>query len=242
METASNEVRPRRTATAKTPVPTAVFRFLISKQGPNRPSGIASHFLTKVLILSLAQCLSASSILIDFEGFTDGTFISTQFPGLTFSNAQILTAGISLNEFEFPPKSGVNVVADAGGPMSISFATPVISFGGFFTYTVPFTIAAFDGTDAQIALATAMFTNNEALSGVSGSSPNEFIQVTSAGGISRVTMTGDPNGGSFTLDDATFTPMISAAPAEPATLLLVLLAAPLFMVLRKTGNKIRSTS
>jgi hypothetical protein len=63
-----------------------------------------------MLIFILAgRAASAGSITLDFEGFPDSTILSTQYSGLTFTNAIILTAGISLNEFEFPPHSGVNV-------------------------------------------------------------------------------------------------------------------------------------
>src|SRR5437773_468293 len=44
-----------------------------------------------------------------------------------------------------------------------------------------------------------------ALSGVSGSTPKEFLQISFATGISRITITGDAKGSSFTLDDANAT-------------------------------------
>jgi hypothetical protein len=65
-----------------------------------------------------------SSLLIDFEAFADGTNASTQIPGLVFSNATVLTAGASLNEFEFPPKSKTNVMADVGGSVVIDLKSP----------------------------------------------------------------------------------------------------------------------
>ena len=50
----------------------------------------------------------------------------------------------------------------------------------------------------------------EALSGDTGSSPNTFLQVSAAAGISYVVITADPNGGSFALDDLTITPFAGA--------------------------------
>jgi hypothetical protein len=155
--------------------------------------------------------------LLDFEGFPDSTPITTQYPGVTFSHATILTAGISLNEFEFPPHSGVNVVFDDGGPMSLSFASPIFSFSGYFTYLEPLTLLAFDAGSSQVAQANSLFSDNLALSGDPGSSPNEFLHVSFAGGISSVTITGDPGGSSFTLDDAT----IDSTP-EPSSVILLL--------------------
>lgn len=74
----------------------------------------------------------AAPITISFETLSDGTFVESAFPGLTFTNALVLTAEVSFNEEELPPKSGVNVASDAGGQMQIEFATPVASVGGFF--------------------------------------------------------------------------------------------------------------
>src|SRR5207244_4503963 len=117
--------------------------------------------LCLLLVLASPARLIADPIVIDFEGLQDGTILSNQYSGVTFSNAIILTAGISLNEFEFPPLSGTNV----------------------------------------------------------------------ASGISRVIITGDTSGGSFTLDDATYTTGVTAVP-EPGTIFL-LLAGIVFLGLRR---------
>jgi hypothetical protein len=170
--------------------------------------------------------------IIDFEAFSDSTALTDQIPGLRFSNATVITAGISLNEVEFPPHSGSNVVFDDGGIMSISFSAPVLSFGGYFTYLVPLTLTAFDASSNQVGRSLSLFNSNLALSGDVGSSPNEFLSVNSPRGISMVTMTGDLGGGSFTLDDATFTPSVPDAP-EPGTLILLLSAGGLIAFRRR---------
>ena len=189
-----------------------------------------------LLIPSAAPALRAGSVTIDFEGFPDSTILTNQYPGLTFSNAIILTAGVSLNEFEFPPHSGVNVASDYGGPMSIAFDTSVLSFGGYFTYAEPLTLTAFDSLSHQVASATSAYSNNEALSGDPGSSPNEFLQVAFASGIASVTITGDPAGGSFTLDDAGY---MSAAP-EPSFVVPLLTMAALAVAARKRARNHQS--
>jgi hypothetical protein len=166
-----------------------------------------------------ASFLLATPTVITFEGLPDGTVLTTQYPGITFSDAIILTAGISLDEFEFPPKSGNSVASDNGGPMGITFANPVTSFGGYFTYAEPLVLAAFDSTSKQVASVASLFSNNEALSGDLGSSPNEFLLVSFASGISSVKITGDPGGASFGLDDAAFTTGASAIP-EPSCMRL----------------------
>jgi hypothetical protein len=184
-------------------------------------------------LLFFSQSLLAGVVTIDFETFpdstpiADSTAITTQFPGLTFTNTTVITAGISLNEFEFPPYSGVNVAFDDGGSITIDFSSPVLSFGGYFTYLEPLTMAGFDASDNEVASATSLFSNNLACGGGPpcpgdpGSSPNEFISVAFSSGISAVTITGDPGGSSFTMDNATYTTATTTVP-EPATAILFL--------------------
>jgi hypothetical protein len=155
-------------------------------------------------LLAMAIVVTGSPALgavIDFEGFADSTPLTTEIAGLTFTNATVISAGISLNEFEFPPFSGTNVVFDDGGPTTIAFAEPVFSVGGFFTYLVRLTMTAFDALGNPLDVDTSQFGSNLALSGEPGSSPNEFLEVSSPSGISHVVIQGDAFGSSFTLDD-----------------------------------------
>ena len=185
-------------------------------------------FAAILFLLAAAGPASLKADLFTFEGFPDSTSLTTQYPGLTFQNATILSSGAVgglLNEFEFPPHSGVNVVFDDGGPMSISFASPVLSFSGFFTYAEPLVLAAFDATSSEVGSAVSAFSSNLALSGDTGSSPNEFLQVSFAGGISSVTITGDPGGGSFVLDDASITTPTAVPESNSLVLLLTIAVA-----------------
>jgi hypothetical protein len=61
-----------------------------------------------LFLFAFATPLFADSVTINFEGFADGTVITTQYTGLGFLNATIATAGVSLDELDFPPHSGVN--------------------------------------------------------------------------------------------------------------------------------------
>src|ERR1035438_8921769 len=177
-----------------------------------------------LLTVAVAGGVEANTVTLNFEGFADSTILTTQYPGVTFTNAIILTSGISLNEFEFPPHSSVNVVSDNTGPMTIDFSTPTTSFSGYFTYVEPLTLDAFNASDAEVATAASKFSNNLAClagppcPGDPGSSPNEFIELGFASGISSVTITGDPFGSSFTMDDMTYA---SAVP-EPNSILVLL--------------------
>ena len=146
----------------------------------------------------------SGSVTLDFEGFADGTILTNQYSRVTFQNTIIQTAGKSIQQDEFPPHSGVNVAGDNGGPVTATFTSPVQTFKAFFTYRTQLTLKAFDNSNNQVAVAVSRFATNDGLTGNFLSSPNELMQVSFNGGISKVTITGNPAGGSFVFDDATF--------------------------------------
>ena len=149
----------------------------------------------------------AQAAVVDFEGLYDGEIVTTQYTNLSFQNTLVLTAGLSLNEFELPPVSGTNVVVDDGGQIQINFLTPVSSVGGYFSYSTGLNFLAFDSVGVQIAAVNSAFNSNLNLSGDVGSMPNEFLEVASGGGIASVSIRGNPAGGSFVLDNLTYTPV-----------------------------------
>jgi hypothetical protein len=174
-----------------------------------------------VLVLGGLDAAPAGAVTIDFDAFADLETVTTQVPGLTFTNATVLTAGISLNELEFPPRSDANVVFDDGGALAIVFDTPQASAGGYVTYLGPLTLTAYDAVGDVLGSITSAFGSNLALSGDAGSAPNELLQLAFSGGISRIVFAGDAVGGSFTLDDLTFQPRAAAVPAPSSLLLMV---------------------
>lgn len=159
---------------------------------------------TWVLVVVLgawgAQVAQAQSST-GFEGLADGTTLAAQIPGLAFSNAVVLTSGLSLNEFEFPPHGGSNVASDDGGAMQIVFNSSVTLASAFFTYNAPLTLTAFDGGGNLVATAHSLFSSNMALSGVAGSSPNERIDLGAGAGFTRLVIAGEQGGASFVIDD-----------------------------------------
>ncbi len=188
--------------------------------------------LVAALLFCSAPRLSADVFTIDFEGLNDGDNVTTQYPGVTFSNAIILTSGISLNEFELPPHSGANVASDNGGPITIDFANPITSFSAFFTYFRPLTLAGFNASNTEVTSAVSAYSTNDALFGDPGSSPNELIQLSNAGGISSVTITGNPGGASFVIDDVTYstTAIVTGVPEVSSLLSLFSALGVMFTV------------
>jgi len=155
---------------------------------------------------------------LDFEAFGDSTSLTNQYGGFLFSNAAISTAGLSLNDLEFPPHSGTNVAVDLGGPITIAFTSPVLNFSGFFTYSAALTIAAFDSLNQSVGTTNSLFSSNFVSS---GNPPNELLQVAFVGGISSISITGDAGGSSFALDDMTLTTAAASAVPEPSSDLTV---------------------
>lgn len=188
---------------------------------PNKSSLSKSIFIAALCALFASPLAQAT--VIDFEDRLDGDTVTNQYAGVTFQNALALTAGLSLNEFEFPPLSGVNVVFDDGGAILLNFLTPVVSVGGYFTYSTPLNFLAFDTFGIQVATITSAFSSNMGLSGEPGSTPNEFLELSSVSGIASARIIGDPAGGSFTLDDLTFRQAAVNPVSEPASLALVAL-------------------
>ena len=176
----------------------------------------AAAFLCAAAVASA----NASAVSIDFETLADGAAVTNQFAGLDFTNAVALQAGLSLNDFEFPPRSGSVVIADDGGPICVSFAAPVVQVGAYFTHASSVIVTAYNALDKVLGSASSAYASNLALSGDAGSSPNELLQLAFAAGITRLTLAGDAAGFSFVLDDLSFTPMAVPMP-EPATAMLV---------------------
>lgn len=108
---------------------------------------------------------------------------------------------------------------DNGGPIGIAFSTPVLSFAAYFTYIEPLSLLAFDASNTQIGSAVSLFSNNTGTGGDPGSSPNELLQLSSIGPISSVSITADPSGSSFVMDDVTLTTGVAAVP-EPSSFML----------------------
>lgn len=179
------------------------------------------------ILLAVPQLLQAETIT--FEAFGDSTIVTNEIPGLSFTNATVLSAGISLNEFDYPPVSGSNVLFDDGGPITIEFSTQAVSVGAYFTYMVPITFTAFDSANNELGSAISVFSENYVSS---GNPANELLQLAFGSPISKITISGDPAGYSFVMDDLTYSTGSTPVP-EPGTLSLLALGGLSAFVLRR---------
>lgn len=155
----------------------------------------------------MAAPASAALVVYDFDTLGDLEILDQQYVGLRFTNSSVYRSGAvggSLNEPEFPPKSGDGVAVDDRGAIGISFSQPVFFVGGYFTYFTRLSFSVFDSADVLLRTVNSRFDANSLLSGDVGSSPNEFLSFDDASGaIARIVIAGDPGGVSFALDDLT---------------------------------------
>ena len=182
---------------------------------------IRSLKCTLMFLSSILAINPSSGATLSFEQFSDSLPITTLVPGVTFTNAVALKSGISLNEFEFPPRSGNTVVFDDGGAISIFFDSPIVQFAAYFTYLEPLTVRAFDIGGQELSRSLSAYASNLAISGDPGSLPNELIGLFSSNGIKSILISGNPTGSSFTMDDLTYVVGALATVPEPSTALLV---------------------
>ena len=187
-----------------------------------RSHSVRQVFLLPLLVtaIGLASHAQASLTHIGFENFNDGDAV-INVSGALFSHATAITAGVSLNEAQYPPHSGQNVVFDDGGPITVGFQSATASsVSGYFTYTTQLTLRAFDNSNNVLQTLFSSSSDNRATSGVGG---NELLQF-SVSGIDHLLISGAPSGSSFTLDDFSFqlSPNTSSVPELPASTHLAL--------------------
>lgn len=171
---------------------------------------------------------------LTFEDLPDAYFfnggdqnIGGFYNGITFGPD---VTGLSVSRFGgyddtgFPPHSGDVAIWDASDPtVTISFNSPILSFGIWYTTYDPLTLDAFDVSGDLLGTAIAD-PNTDGTTGTSS-----FLSLSDAG-TDSVTLTSTP--GFFVLDDATYEPETSAVPEPrllPETVCLILLVGIWFL-------------
>lgn len=162
----------------------------------NTPPPSKKSILSPWLLLCLAYPGFSGATTIDFETLQDNASVSNQFAaqGVTFSNAISLTAGLSLNEIDFPPHSGVTAISEDFSPLNIQFSSDASNISAYFTYASQLTFSAYDLGGSLIGT----FIN----AGLDNLGTSELINL-SFTGVRSLTIQGAlPN--SYTLDDLSF--------------------------------------
>lgn len=154
----------------------------------------------------------AEAVILDFEDLPDLTSVGEAYTsyGLHFQNAISLTAGFSLNEFDYPPSSGLIAIGDNNSPITIAFDIPVTNLFANFTYGSQLTFSAFNESDLLIG--TYVHPSNSNLG------TTELISLNFSG-VSSLIIAGEWDN-SYIMDDLNFDPIARPVP-EPATIILL---------------------
>ena len=155
--------------------------------------------------------IPAKATVLTFEGLPDNLSLSNEFSGLTFNGATVLTAGLSLNEFDFPPISGDNVVVSLTNLLEITFLDLTDTVSGYFTYGDLLSLSSYDINGRLLATSQS--------AGVNNLGSNELITL-SGQGISLLRVSSNSN---FTLDDLSFSNAVAVP--EPTTIVLLAIGA-----------------
>jgi hypothetical protein len=198
------------------------------------------HVVVRIAVVALfvifVGVTGTHAYTIDFEDLPDSTVVTDQYQafGVRFTGATVITAGVNLPEYEFPPHSGTNVIFDDGSPITVRFSEPVRDFAAHFTYVAPLTLTFYDLSDSVIGVVFSAFSSNSLLTGEPGSCPNELLSFAWNNGITRVVITGADTGSSFVLDDLT----ITAVPEPPSLFLLSAAVLGVVTLLRLTKRRL----
>ena len=202
-------------------------------------------YLVAILLLNCATAISSpipADTTLDFEGIADGTILNS-LGTVTFTGAAIATAGETLNEYEVPPRSGNNAVLNLDPAMTLIFTDGVYFLSGYITYgsKVDIWIQNASGT---LAHTRSLFDTNLAISGETGSTPNEFFSFRSTELITGLTLSAD-FANAFALDDVSFSSIPLGTPSEvplPGSLQLLLVGALSMLLARQAISWRRITA
>jgi hypothetical protein len=149
--------------------------------------------------------------VLTFEGLANNQDVNNFYAGVTFNNAVAAIAGQSLDATEFPPASGVTVAEPFDSEMVINFQSPITDFQALFTHTDPMTLK-FSLSGNVVGSVDSIFRNNLAISGDTGTHPNEAIGFHLDTGFDSALVEID---GGYVMDNVSFGSGESAP--EPAT-------------------------
>lgn len=188
---------------------------------------LESPLLAMAIILLAAACPACAAPLttIDLEGLPDLTPVTNQYPGVLFTHATVLTASLSLNEFDFPPLSGVNAAFDDSGAMTLAFAAPVTYFEAYLTYAAPVRLSFHDSPATLWGAVSSAFSTITGTAGDPGSAVNELLSYSNAAGIASVEILGLMDGGSFAVDNISYESTATVPEPAPALANAAALAA-----------------
>ena len=170
-------------------------------------------FILVVVSFILLTVSATQAVTIDFEDIPDLTSVEDFYAslGVHFENAISLTAGFSLNEFDYPPSSGNVAVGDDGAPIMLTFDNPAENIFANFTYASQLTFTAWDDIGNVIGTYVNPYFDNL------GSSQQIGLAFT---GVHALQIAGEWDG-SYIMDDLSYEFTQATPVPEPTTILLL---------------------
>ena len=158
----------------------------------------------------------AGAITIDFEAVPDSTEVGDFYAssGIHFADAVALTAGISLNEFDYPPHSGSVAVADDGSPIIVTFDQPVGNISAWFAHSEQLNFTAYSAGGGTIGTYVDPT--------ISNLGSDELISLNFSGVSSLEISATDPS--TYIMDDLSFEQMGQSVPDTASTSFLLTLS------------------
>lgn len=186
---------------------------------------------TTVIAIVIALCLSFASqftfaLPLDFEDFTDSSPLTNEIIGFTFSGGTVLTAGVGLNEIDFPPRSGTNVLAALLGSLTVIANVPFGQFSAYFTFDEQLMFSGFD------VAGNLLFSFNSPINSNLGSNSLIGFAAPEISSLVIATQGSTP----FTMDDLDVSTVTVTVP-EPGTLALLPLGLLAAAYIRRRRNE-----
>jgi hypothetical protein len=122
---------------------------LLAFEHPMRSFLFCRTYIAVASVLVAANqsfALNTTLTTINFDGLPDSTAVGDTYAsaGIHFAHGIALTAGVSLNEIQFPPHSGTGVLADGGSTIVITFDSAASGISAYFAHLNQLTFTAFD--------------------------------------------------------------------------------------------------
>lgn len=157
---------------------------------------------TSALLLYVFS-FGASANLIDFDNLEDFAVATSGISGVDIEGLVALSAGLSLNEFQFPPRSGSIAATNESSEVIFVFGPRIFSFSAYFSYVEPFQLFAYGVNGENLGIFPSAKNSHFADGDSLVNFIHEEIKIFAEEPISKIIISSDSTY-SYVVDDVTF--------------------------------------